>query len=183
MGAGSGELPGQGGPFGESSSWGRTWPGPVPGGGVLPAGGPLISQQMAYSASPRQGRLLAARVGRWQDTGDCLPGSRAGAPPSISCPRGEEPGSRRCWDGRVPRASRQAPGWPLGLCGAQTPLPVFAGPGAGMSVGCGRAHLVGAGGGGGVWGGAWRRVELLCTDPSSRTDWSVPLPPLETFPE
>lgn len=40
------------------------------------------------------------------------------------------------------------PGPAVGLCGAQTPLPVFAGPGAGMSVGCGRAHLGGGRGGG-----------------------------------
>ena len=82
------------------------------------------------------------------------------------------------------KGSPTGPGPAVGLCGAQTPLPVFAGPGAGTSVGCGRAHQVGAGAGWGVgvWGGAWRRLELLCTDPSSRTDWSVPLPPLETFP-
>lgn len=47
---------------------GRMQPGPAPGGGALPAGGPLISQQIAYSTSPRLGWPLAARVGRWENT-------------------------------------------------------------------------------------------------------------------
>ena len=54
------------------------------------------------------------------------------------------------------KGSPTGPGPAVGLCGAQTPLPVFAGPGAGTSVGCGRAHLVGAGAGWGWVGGAGR---------------------------
>lgn len=58
--------------LGQDAAWA------APGSGALPTGGPLILQQMVYSASLRWGQLLAARVGRWQDTGDCLPGSTAG---------------------------------------------------------------------------------------------------------
>lgn len=52
---------------------GRTRPGPAPGSGARPPGGPLISQQMAYSASPRQ-------PGSWQ------PGWEGGKTQGIVCP-------------------------------------------------------------------------------------------------
>lgn len=63
-------LPSQGGLFGKAPDWqaGRMRPGPAPGSEALPAGGPLISQQIAYSTSPRLGQPLAVRVGRWENT-------------------------------------------------------------------------------------------------------------------
>ena len=123
----------------ESLGSGRTWPGPVPS-SEAPTGGPLISQQMAYSASLRLGRLLAAKVGRWQDTGDCLPGSRAGNWLSDS----------HCLGGssQVPAASEDTPdrpwGWPRGLVSGKV---AFGGPGAGVGGGTGSGSP-----GSGSWG-------------------------------
>lgn len=125
----------------ESLGSGRTWPGPVPS-SEAPTGGPLISQQMPYSASLRLGRLLAAKVGRWQDTGDCLPGSRAGNWLSDS----------HCLGGssQVPAASEDTPdraglgGWCLG----RWPLEV---PGQEWGAGQGRDLPDQVHGGGCAW--------------------------------
>lgn len=157
----------------ESLGSGRTWLGPVPG-SEAPTGGPLISQQMAYSASLRRGRLLAAKVGRWQDTGDCLPGSRAGNWLRDShCLGGS---------GQVPAASEDTPdrpwGWPRGLVSGKV---AFGGPGAGVGAGQGRDLPDRVHGGGCAW------VHRIKTDrppsplppPQELSVWDS-LPPLET---
>jgi hypothetical protein len=71
----------------------------------------LISQQMAYSASPKLGQLLAARVGRWENTRGLSAQyqGRALAQGGRLHTR-EQSGSSR-WDGGLPRS-------PLMGCGA-----------------------------------------------------------------
>lgn len=94
-------------------------PGPAPGGGALPAGGPLISQQIAYSQSPRRGWPLAAGVGRWENTRGLSAqdqGLELARPGRLHT---REAGSWRGSpgmgiNGRWPRTPLKAAGWPQG---------------------------------------------------------------------
>lgn len=111
---------------------GRIRPGPAPGSGALPAGGPLISQQIAYSTSPRLGWPLAARVGRWgntrglsaQDQGREL--ARQGPRHMREGAGGGSPGVGM--GGCLPRTPLKAAGWPQGW-DSQALLLAFAGSG------------------------------------------------------
>lgn len=133
---------------------GRTQPGPAPGAGALPAGGPLIFQQIAYSTSPRLGWPLAARVGRWENTRELsaqdqgLELARQGRRHLREGAGGGSPGvgMTGCW----PRTPLKAAGWPQGW-DSQALLLAFAGSGE-------------------TWGGgrmtrtvpAWGRGAALC---------------------
>lgn len=100
---------------------------------------------MAYSASPGQEadvRLEGGKVARHRGLSAWFQGG--GSALWAQCPRGRSQVQALLgWP--LAKGTLTGPGPAVGLCGADS-LPVFAGPGAGMSVGCGRAHLDEGGG-------------------------------------
>lgn len=101
------ESPGPGRQGGAAEA-GRTGPGPAAGRG---AGGPLISQRMACSASPRLGWLLAGRVRRRHDPGDCARFQVEEFARQLQLHVGRQP-----WGGRLAKGSPAGPqGQPRGL--------------------------------------------------------------------